>query len=119
MWMKSNYQLTKHNTMKHTKNFLKEENDKESRRQNITIYNMPESKSEDIANKQKDDKEIFLKLINDVLEISYDENDLKKIFRIGVKEDGKVKPLLIKFNMTLKNLIMESLYKLAEAKDVF
>ena len=58
--------------------------------------------------------------MNDVFEINCDENDLKKIFKIGKKEDGKVKQLLIEFkNMTLKNLMMESLYKLAEASDVF
>ena len=53
-------------TVKHTKEFLQEEKDKESRRRNIIIYRMPESKAKDVVNKQKDDKEIFLKLMNDV-----------------------------------------------------
>ena len=107
-------------TMKHTKEFLQEEKDKENRRRNIIIYRMPESKAKDVVNKQKDDKEIFLKLMNDVLEVNCNENDIIRTFRFGKKEEGKDKPLLIEFkSMSLKNQMMESLYKLAKANDVF
>ena len=107
-------------TMKHTKEFLQEEKDKESRRRNIIIYRMPESKAKDVVNKQKDEKKIFRKLMNDVLKINCNENDIIRTFKFGEKEEGKDKPLLIEFkSMSLKNQMMESLYKLAKASDVF
>ena len=37
-------------TMKHTKEFLLKEKDKESRRRNIIVHKMPESKAKDVVN---------------------------------------------------------------------
>ena len=58
--------------------------------------------------------------MNDILEVNCNENDIIRTFRFGKKEEGKDKPLLIEFkSKSLKNQMMESLYKSAKASDVF
>ena len=104
---------------KETKEFIKDEKDKEIRRNNVIIYKVAESKATDYVDEQKDDKIFCMRLLNEVLDMNCDE-DLKKIFRLGKREDGKEKPLLLELKSPLlKNQMMESLSKLRDADEVF
>ena len=79
-----------------------------------------ESKATDYVDKQKDDKVFCIRLLNEVLDMNCDEGDLKKIFRLGKREDGKERPLLLELKSPLlKNQMMESLSKLRDADEVF
>ena len=51
---------------KETKEFIKDEKDKEIRRNNVIIYKVAESKATDYADKQKDDKVFCMRLLNEV-----------------------------------------------------
>jgi hypothetical protein len=108
------------NSVQETKNLITEERDKEGRKNNVIIYRMVESKAIASVDKQKDDKIFLFKLLHDILHIECEETDLKRVFRIGKKEDGKDRPLLIEFKSSLlKNRMMESLVKLADAEIVY
>jgi hypothetical protein len=95
------------------KHVVEEENDKENRRNNIILYNVAESAAGNVESKYKEDKEFFLKLMN-ALKTGVDEEDLKKMIRLGRKSDnGKPRPLLVQLGCRLaKNLIMDSLFRL-------
>ena len=45
--------------MKETKEFIKDEKDKEIRRNNVIIYKVAESKATDYVDKQKDDNLLY------------------------------------------------------------
>jgi len=67
----------------------------------------------------KTDKAFCLKLFSEVLELEVQDADLKSVFRLGKKENQD-RPLLIQFReKTLKNSVMECLYKLKDAEDSF
>ena len=92
---------------------------KKFRRNNEIIYKVAESKANDYVDKQKKDKVFCLCLLNEVLDMNCDE-DLKKIFRLGKREDGKDRSLLLELKSPfLKNQRMESLSKLQDAGKVF
>ncbi len=107
-------------SMKETKDFLSEEKDKESRKNNIIIYRMIESVAESNVDRQKDDVRACVQLVRNALLLPCDENEFKRIFRLGKKEAGKDRPLLVEFkNNVLKNHVMESLGRLKDAEDEF
>lgn len=95
------------------KHVVEEENDKENRRNNIILYNVAESAEGNVESKYKEDKLIFLQLMN-ALSTGVDEEDIKKMLRLGRKnENGKPRPLLVQLGCRLaKNLIMDSLFRL-------
>ena len=51
---------------KETKEFIKDEKEKEIRRNNVIIYKVAERKATDYADKQKDDKVFCMRLLNEV-----------------------------------------------------
>jgi hypothetical protein len=92
---------------------VEEENDKENRRNNIILYNVPESADGNVESKYKEDKLFFLQLMK-ALSTGVDEEDIKKMLRLGRKDDtGKPRPLLVQLGCRMaKNLIMDSLFRL-------
>ena len=94
--------------------------DRERRRNNIIIYNAKESNSETSKERMNFDKDMCADLLNSVLKVGYEEGDIKKIIRLGLRESGRKRPMLIEFAAnTTKNLVMENANKLRNAKDDF
>lgn len=97
---------------------VQEDKDRESRANNIILYRVPEGNSKDETN--KNDKAFCMELCKEVLSVDDDEIDFKAIFRLGKAETGKVRPILLQLReKSVKNQIMESLYKLKRADDKF
>ena len=95
-----------------------EQNDRESRGNNIIIYRVAEGATKEETS--KNDKVFCMELCNSALEVEAKEIDFKSIFRLGRFESGKNRPIIIQIReKTLKNQIMESLYKLRGADDKF
>lgn len=90
-----------------------EEKDKELRSCNIIVYRSPEGE-----NNQKD-REFCFQLFTK-LNVNISEGDIRSIFRIGKKDSGKGRPILIQFKeKSTKNIIMESLSKLKDTEEKF
>ena len=61
-------------------------------------------------------------MFNKVLSVEIKEEDMKRFLYLGKPDDSarSPRPVLIQFgDRVLKNMIMESLYKLQDAEDVF
>ena len=65
-----------------TKEVVEEEQDKESRRNNIVIYRVPESDGETAADRASDDKKFCEQLLNK-LNVGFVPEDKRKTFRLG------------------------------------
>lgn len=103
-----------------TKSQLDEEREREKRRNNIVIYRIPESSETKKEDRYKEDADFCNELIHKTLLVDCTDNDVKKFIRLGEKQEGRIRPLLIEFsNRLIKNLIMESLSKLKSADDKF
>ena len=95
-----------------------EERDREQRRNNIILYKVPESDESRTEDRTKQDLSFALGMFNNVLNVGSIEDDVLAIYRLGPRGDTS-RPLLVKMSSHhIKNMIMESLYKLryAEAK---
>lgn len=93
------------------------EKERDVRSHNIIIYRVPEMDSDD--ERRKADKAFCLELCNEVLEQDVEETDFKSIFRIGKKTQGN-RPLMLQLReKSVKDKIMDSLYKLKDADDKF
>ena len=102
-----------------TKENVDEQRDKERRRNNIIIYNIPESSAERADGRMKEDTSFCLRMFNDVLQAGISDEDLVHVFRLGkyIENATLPRPLLIQMaSYTQKNLIMQSLYKLKHAE---
>ena len=99
---------------------VEEENDKENRRNNIILYNAADSAEGNVESKYKEDKLFFLQLMN-ALSTGVDEEDMKKILRLGkINDSGKPRPLLVQLGCRMaKNLIMDSLFRLKNIDSKF
>jgi len=96
-----------------------EQRDKESRRNNIILYNVPESAELRAEERNKADIAFCLQLFNNCLNTGMDEEDFVNVFRLGKRGDT-TRPLMIQFaGYNCKILIMESLYKLRHAESKF
>ena len=107
-----------HEALTATKVHALEEKEKELRCNNIIIYRVPEGQ-ETKEERAKLDRTFCQNLIKNALDIDFQDEDLKKIFRLG-KKDTNSRPLLIQLrDKSVKNSIMESLYKLKQADDAY
>ena len=95
-----------------------EQRDKESRRNNIVLCNVPEN-DEPRSEANKADIAFCLQLFNNCLNTGTTEEDFVSVFRLGKRGD-LTRPLLIQLaGCSPKNLIIESLYKLKHAETKF
>jgi hypothetical protein len=105
-------------SLEETKKNVLEEKDREARGNNIIIYRVPEGSNKEETN--KNDRTFCMELCSTALGIDAEVVDFKSMFRLGRFEAGKVRPILIQVReRTVKNQIMESLYKLRGAEDKF
>ena len=109
--------LSRSHVLEETKKNAFEEKERELRGNNFIIYRVPEASSAD--DKGKQDKLFCMELIRDALEVDAQESDIKKIFRLG-KKDTAVRPILVQLReRSIKNRVMESLFKLKDCDDKF
>jgi len=109
-----------------TKEFVEEEQDKESRRNNIVLYRVPETDDETVTDRVSADKKFCEQLFNK-LNVGFDPEDIRKIFRLGrrVEDDRSQRersprPILVELgSYAIKNLIMHSLFKLKSMENRF
>ena len=83
------------------------------------MYRLPESKSDSFEDRVKDDLLFCLKFFNDGIQIPVIDKDISKIVRLGKHSqvtDTFNRPLLLVFHSySVKNQIMNSLFKLKSA----
>ena len=105
--------------LQETRKQVKEQLDKEARRNNVIIYRAPESTKATVEERTKDDRDYVLELMNDILEVDCRIEDIKRMFRMGLRGEH-VRPLLIEFKTReVKNLVMESAGRLYRAPEKF
>jgi len=109
------------NTLTETKTQVNEQRDKESRRNNIVIYRIPESTEARSEDRNKEDVSFCMQLFNNALQAGMTEEDIVNVFRLGRRtENGDPRPLMVQLGRyTSKNIVMESLYKLRGADRKF
>ena len=74
-----------------------EVNDTERRKNNVIIYKAKEIESEVADDRKVGDMLFVHELCNDVLKIDVKSGDIEKMFRLGRREEGKDRPLLVRF----------------------
>ena len=85
---------------KKVKEAFEEENEKKRRRPNIVVVNIPESKAEDVEQRQKDDIEATAAVLDKVMGEKVNRGELKDPIRMGFREIGKKsKPRLLKITV--------------------
>jgi len=90
--------------------------DKENRRNNIILYRVPESTKNTETDRQHDDCRFCFQVLNS-LEVGAMEEDISKVIRLGRHDANNTRPVLLKLrSRAVKNLIMENLYKLKQAR---
>jgi hypothetical protein len=116
---------TVNDKMKQVEEKIKESVDEERRREerinNIVIHRLEESQEETGEQRMTEDKTTVLELLGDVLKVSCEGKDIRKMFRMGkINENGKARPLLVEFrDRATKNEVMESLGKLRASEDKY
>ena len=102
-----------------TKKARIEEEDKDAGRNNIILYRVLESEAETAAERGSEDKKFCEKLLTG-LEIGAVPEDIKKVFRLGIRDQDKQRPILVELtNRRIKNLVMESPFKLKSVQAKF
>jgi len=97
-----------------------EHREKESRRNNLVLYKVPESNADRAEDRNKADIAFCLQLFNNALQMGVAEEDLVHVFRLGRRGDenneNNPRHLMVQLaSYTSKNLILESLFKLKHA----
>lgn len=99
-----------------TKSQIEEQKEKESRQSNIIIYNNEEERTEDKEEWRRKEMDFCLELFNSTLEVAVKAEDIVKTIRLGKRTSGTKRPMLVQFrSKTIKNEVMESLWKLKKA----
>jgi hypothetical protein len=95
------------------------QNNPEDRDQSIIIHRAEESKSSSQEGRRQEDKDMFITLCNDVLDIQ--EIEIKKNFRLGGRpEEGKCRPLKVVLSSREdKTTFMKSLGRLRDAGEPY
>lgn len=109
-----------HKTIVETKQQIEEEREREKRKNNIIIYRMEESKATGPDTRRRDDLAFCHELVEGILEVDCGRDEIVNVFRLGKREVDYCRPVLVEFKKReIKNAVMESLAKLAEAEDRF
>ena len=98
----------------------KEELDREQRKKNVIIYKLNEIDSEEAEDRRCGDSLQVHELCESTLKVSITEGDIAKIYRLGARETGKIRPLLVSFtNIDKKFEVFRKLNELKSANDKF
>jgi len=109
------------NSLSDTRAQAAEQRDKESRRNNMILYKVPESTQPRVEDRNEADIDYCLQLFNNAL-LGVSNEDFIHVFLLGKRGDdtAPTRPLLIQLaSYTFKNLILESLSKLKHAEQKY
>lgn len=105
--------------LEETKSHIQEEKDRDARKNNIIIYRVEENASSSGEDSASYDKQFVRDLFCEVLKMSDNEEDIRKVIRLGKKGD-KDRPMLVQLRSVItKNQVMESLKMLKNADERF
>ena len=98
-----------------------DEREIERRSNNVIIYRVPESASNDRSVSENEDRQFLKDLMEGPLELTYSGEVVKQVTRLGKKtEENGVRPLLVKLSRESdKTELMSSLKKLKNATEKF
>jgi len=109
-----------------------EQRDKETCINNIILYKVPKNGEDRIEDRNKQDMAFCLNLFNNCMQVGIGEEDLLNVFRLGKYPTPVVssltgqrvsvspRPLMVQLvSYTLKNIIMESIYRLRNSEEKF
>ena len=100
-----------------TKERIKNEKDRETRKNNIIIYRVEENASTSAEDRAKYDKQWAKELTREVLKVHCGEEDIKRVIRLGAKGSAD-RPMLVEYRShIIKNQVMESLSMLKGADE--
>lgn len=93
-----------------------EEKERQSRRKNIIIFDLPESKeTEPDARKEEDTKKV-IGLCKNIINITFDQSMIDRAIRLGKATEGKDRPLLVSLKEeNKKREIFQNLNKIRES----
>jgi len=95
-----------------------EEKEIEKRRRNIVIYRAAELQTENVEERKRDDMSFLVDMGRKGLGVDTDDTDVEQFYRLGRKEEGKERPLLVKFaREEKKKEVMENLKELRGANE--
>ena len=95
-----------------------EEKEIEKRRRNIVIYRVAELQTENVEERKRDDMSFLVDMGRKGLGVDIEDTDVEQFYRLGRKEEGKERPLLVKFaREEKKQEVMENLKELRGAND--
>ena len=102
-----------------------EQRKKENWRNNVVLYNIPESIGARAEDRNKEDAAFCLQLFSS-LQVGVSEVDLIQVFRLGKRSDSndqaspRPRPVMVHFgSYSIKNLVTESLFKLKHSEQKF
>jgi len=73
-----------------------EERDIERRKNNVILYRVPEIQSEVADDRKAGDMAFFYEICEQGLDISLKSEDIDQMYRLGKRDEGKIRPLLVK-----------------------
>jgi len=85
-----------------------EEEEIRKRKNNVVMYRVPELDSDDVLERRCGDVAYVHELCSEILKVDLDSGDISKTYRLGKKEEGKCRPLLVRFNSDEKKGTMMS-----------
>lgn len=99
---------------------LDEQHETEKRKKNMILYKVGEIQSDDASDRKAGDMLFLHELCNDVLGVTVGNGDVEAMYRLGKREEDKVRPLLVKFGTEdLKRRVMGRAKELKFADDKF
>jgi len=96
---------------------IKEEEEKKKRQKNLVVYKIEESTNENKEERELEDKEKCLNLMNRCLEIKVENNDIEKLVRLGRRNENNRPLLVIMREKDKKYEILSNASKLRNAQE--
>ena len=95
---------------------IEEEKEVERRRRNIVIYRVAETLTNNADERKKDDLLFLSEMCSRGLGVEVEKKDVEQLYRLGRREEGRDRPLLVKFvSEEKKQEVMDNLKELRES----
>ena len=115
--------MTSNNVKNMINEEIAEENEIESRKLNVMCFNIPESKRSDVKERQNEDKDFLINLLDTELSYSLEEEDIIKPVRLGkriesMNQSYKCRPLSFSVrSFQVKRELLKASMSLRETND--
>ena len=94
--------------------------DEDSLKANIIVYNTEESDADDIKQRTKDDANFIQTMCEDMQVQGITNGNILQLVRLGKKEDGKKRPLLVKLDsVSTKMNLLRGTSNLKDAGEIY